>query len=89
MGPGTHAGCTAGCGWFHQAVVRASLQWFPGGTRDVQGRPMGKKEPLWRKNAKIIKRSPATVGRPDGDEARSGNLRRLGREDEPPMKKGK
>ena len=38
-----HAGCTAGSGWFHQAVVRASLQWFPGGTRDVQGRPMGKR----------------------------------------------
>ena len=40
-----------------------------------------KKEKIAREN------EPATVGRPDGDEARSGNLRRLGREDEPPTKK--
>ena len=32
---------------------------------------------------------PATVGRPDGEEARKKGLRRLGREDEPPTKKSR
>ena len=103
MGLGTHAGCTACCNGFTKLLLGQAFGSFLvelGMVKKGQevkkshwaaeGRK--KKTKIAREDelatTKIARENePATVGRPDGDEARSGNLRRLGREDEPPTKK--